>query len=241
MRVVVMGLGRLGGSLVQLLPEAGVEVSGWRRGQPVPSGDVAWICVRDDAIAEVAARVPASMPVLHASGALGVDVLAGHAERGVLHPLMTFPGATLHLPNLRGVAARIDGTAGAKAVATQIAAALGMIPLEVSGDVRAYHAAAVLASNHVAAVFADAALTLSRAGVPPAAARAALLRLAHESLDRVAENGASAITGPAARGDVRTMDGHRAVLDPEAVAAYDAIAARIVTLRAPGRLGPSSR
>jgi predicted short-subunit dehydrogenase-like oxidoreductase (DUF2520 family) len=117
-------------------------------------------------------------------------------------------------------------------VARELATALGLHPVDVPGDPRLWHAAAVLASNHVAAVFADALGLMARAGVEPAAARAALLPLAHASLDRVAEAGPAAITGPAARGDLATIAGHRAVLPEELRSAYDAVAARIFALRA---------
>lgn len=230
MRVVLMGQGRLGSSLLPLLLAAGVEVRPWRRGEALPPADVYWLCVKDAAIPEVARLPPPDAVLLHASGALGPEVLGERAERGLLHPLMTFPGPAIHLPELRGVAARIDGSPGARAAAGALAAALGLVPLEVPGDVRLYHAAATLASNHVAAVFLDAAATLAAAGVEPTLARAALARLAHESLDRVAAGGPAALTGPGARGDLATLDAHRAALDPALRPAYDAVAARIARL-----------
>lgn len=231
MRVALMGLGRLGRSLAVLLPRAGLDVVGWRRGEPLPPADVYWLTVRDDAIADVAALLPPDAAVLHASGARGPEALGERTARGVLHPLMTFPGPEIGLPDLRGVGARLDGTPPAMAAGRHLADALGLRPFPVPGDPRLYHAAAAMASGHAAALLAAAAQVMARAGVPEPEARAALLPLALESLRRVGEIGPAAITGPAARGDVVTEAGHRAVLHDEERAFYDALAEAIRRLR----------
>lgn len=230
MRVAICGLGRLGRSLLLLLPRAGIEAVGWRRGEAWPEADVYWITTRDDTIAEVAAAVPPGAIALHSAGARASTILPC-AERAVLHPLMTFPGPEVGLPALEGVGARVEGTPRAVEVARRIARALGLVPVDVPGDPRLWHAAAVLASNHVAAVFADAVAVMVSAGVERDVASAVLRTLAESSLARVAEVGPAAITGPAARGDVATLAGHRSVLPPALVPAYDAVAERIVALR----------
>lgn len=231
MRVALLGMGRLGRSLAVLLPRAGVDVCVWSRGAPIPEADVYWLTVRDTAIAEVAALLPKDAVALHASGAAGPEALGPRAERGVLHPLMTFPGPEVGLPDLAGVGARVDGTPAAVAAGRAIALALGLVPFSLPGDPRLYHAAAALVSGHAAALLASAAGLLGRAGVPEAEARALLLPLAVESLRRVAEAGPAAITGPAARGDDATEEAHRAVLLPEERAFYEALAATIRRLR----------
>ncbi len=232
MRVVILGVGRLGGSLVPLLRDAGVDAVPWSRGAPVPpDADVYWVTVRDSAVAEVAARLPARAVALHAAGAHGPDLLGERPERGVLHPLMTFPGPAVGLPDLRGVGARVDGTPGAVRHATALAERLGLRPFRVPGDTAAYHAAAALASGHLSALFLDSARVLARAGVPMEDAPALLLPLALESLKRAAEAGAAALTGPAARGDVATEQRHRAVLADEEASIYAALADRIRRLR----------
>lgn len=228
MRVGLLGQGRLGRSMAVLLPAAGLEVRCWRRAEPLPEADVYWICVRDGAIAEVAAQVPREATVLHASGALGPEVLADHPHHGVLHPLMTFPGPEVGLPDLHGAGASVAGPARAEAEA--IARALGMDPFEVHGDLRRYHAAASLASGHLAAAFLDAAAVLRAAGVEDPGPR--LLPLALESLRRAAEAGGAAITGPAARGDAATVAGHEAVLEGEVAALYRLLGRRILQHRA---------
>jgi predicted short-subunit dehydrogenase-like oxidoreductase (DUF2520 family) len=232
MRVVVLGVGRLGGSLLPLLRAAGVDVVGWSRGESVPRGaDVYWITTRDDSVAEVARQLPPDAVALHAAGAHGPELLGDRRERGVLHPLMTFPGPALGLPDLRGVGARVDGTPRAVQLARTLAERLGMRPFSLPGDVRLYHAAATVASGHAAALFLDAAGLLARAGLSDADARALLLPLALESLRRVSAGGPDAITGPAARGDDATVRGHLDALGPADAALYVGLSERIRALR----------
>ena len=65
-----------------------------------------------------------------------------------------------------------------------------------------YHAAAVLASNNLAALIGIAADLLVEAGVPPDDAVSTLLPLARGTLANIEEVGLhKALTGPAARGD----------------------------------------
>ncbi|MES2641784.1 MAG: Rossmann-like and DUF2520 domain-containing protein [Myxococcota bacterium] len=228
MRVAILGVGRLGGSLAALLRAAGVDVATWSRGELIPVGvDVYWITVRDSGVAEVAALLPPDAVALHAAGAHGPALLGDRAERGLLHPLMTFPGVEVGLPDLRGVGARIDGTPGAVHAARFLAERLGLHPFRIAGDTRLYHAAASLASGHLSALFLDAAGVLARAGVASHEARALLLPLAIESLRRVAGAGGVALTGPAAREDRATERDHEAVLTAEEAAIYAALSKRV--------------
>lgn len=223
MNVALLGMGRLGRSLAQLLPAAGWSVRPWRRGETLPAADIYWLTVRDEAIGEVAASLPTGAIALHASGSAGPEVLGGRVVGGVCHPLMTFPGPEVGLPSLTGAGMCVAGPPAARDAAIAIARSLGMEPFEVTGDRRLYHASACLVSGHLAAGFLDAVSVLVAAGVDPDRAPRLLYPLAAESLRRAAEFGATAITGPAARGDVATIEGHREALDPAVRAVYDAL------------------
>lgn len=228
MHVAILGLGRLGGSLAVLLRAARVDVVTWSRGEPLPVGaDVYWITVGDGNVAEVAAILPPDAVALHAAGAHGPELLGDRPHRGVLHPLMTFPGVAVGVPDLRGVGARVDGTPRATAAALELAGLLGLRPFHVPGDSRLYHAAASLTSGHLAALFLDAAGILTRAGVPAEEARALLLPLATESLRRVAAAGGVALTGPAARGDRATEQQHEDALSPDESRIYAVLSDRV--------------
>jgi predicted short-subunit dehydrogenase-like oxidoreductase (DUF2520 family) len=215
MRVVLVGPGRLGRSLHILLQRAGHEVRLLSRGDTWPGGDVGWLTVPDRAIEEAAVVVPREVPALHASGASDLRPLAHHVERGSLHPLMTFPGPEVALPDLRGVAAAIDGTPRAAALARELAVDLGLAPFAVPGDRRLYHAAAVMAGNFATLFLAEASRVLAAAGVPLADAPAILAPLALRSLHNAeaAPGGPlTALTGPIPRGDRAVLDAHRAAL-----------------------------
>jgi predicted short-subunit dehydrogenase-like oxidoreductase (DUF2520 family) len=74
----------------------------------------------------------------------------------------------------------------------------------------------------------------SAAGMP----LAPYLELARSTLDNVAELGvAEALTGPAARGDVATLDRHRQAIDPREWPAYDALVAEARRLASPPGAG----
>ena len=232
MRVVLLGAGRLGRSLYTLLGAAGVDVVLCRRGQAFPvvqEGDVYWLTVQDAGLALASSSLPRDRVVLHSSGVNNADIL-GHPLGGVLHPMMTFPGPELGLPDLRGVGARVEGPPQARAAASELALALGMVPVECADPV-AWHLAASMVSGHLAVLFLDAAALLEEAGVANAAAL--LLPLAQESLVRAALSGDSAITGPAVRGDEATVLKHLKRLGRED-AVYRALDGRIRARRGGG-------
>jgi predicted short-subunit dehydrogenase-like oxidoreductase (DUF2520 family) len=216
MRIAIMGMGRLGRSLHELMNETTtLQPIAWRRNEPIPGGiDVFWICVRDDAIQEVAEQIPPGSIVLHSSGALPVEVLRPHCPAGSLHPLQSFPGPEISTPSPTNLPAAIAGDARAVAAAKHIAAALGFRAFELSGDRRAYHAAAVIAGNFGTVLLAEASRLLASAGVDPALAPKLLAPLALSSIEQATQTGpAEALTGPFARGDADTIAGHLALLD----------------------------
>lgn len=211
--VALMGQGRLGRSLALLLPERGVSVVAWRRGELVPDADLHWILVPDGAVAEVAGLVPRGALVLHGSGALDVDVLRPHAPAGSLHLLQSFPGPDVALPALDGVPAALAGDAEAVQAARRLALRLGLVPVHVPGDRRLYHAAAVLAGNLGTVLFDQACQVLAAAGVPPHRCAEALGPLAIGSVRQaVRSHPLDALTGPVARRDAATLAAHAAAL-----------------------------
>jgi len=210
--IAIVGPGRLGRSLEALLAERSFHVPLIGRGGVVPQVEVVVLAVPDRALAAAAAALPLGPIVLHCSGAATVDVLAPHRPRGSWHPLMTFPGPEVALPDLEGVPAAVAGDPEAIGVATALTHCLGMAPLHVTGDRRLYHAAAVLAGNLATVLLAEAARALEAAGVEATEARQALYPLANQSLRNAIADPARALTGPVARGDLSTLDGHRDAL-----------------------------
>lgn len=175
------------------------------------------ICVPDDAIEEVAARIgPRQGIALHTCGAKGHEALraiAG-ASLGTLHPLQTVPDPATGVEALRGAAFAVSGDAEAVAWAERIVRAAGGMVLRIEDWARPlYHAAAVLASNALTALLDAARTAIEAAGVGPGDSLRALGPLARASLDNALRLGPeAALTGPVRRGDAVTVAAHRNAL-----------------------------
>ena len=211
MEIGIVGTGRLGTSLATLLRSRGCTVDLVGRERP-PRGEVVLLAVPDDRIPEAAGVLPGGPIVLHCSGTAPVDRLSPHVRRGSFHPLMTFPGPD-RLPDLEGVPAAIAGHPEAVEAARRIARRLGMRPIDVPGDRRLYHAAAVIAGNFATVLLAEASRVLAAAGVDADEAPSLLAPLALQSLRNAARpHPERTLTGPVARGDRGTLDAHREAL-----------------------------
>jgi predicted short-subunit dehydrogenase-like oxidoreductase (DUF2520 family) len=233
--LVVVGRGRVGGSLAGAAELAGIDVrlvSADQAIEHVEGSGAVLLCVPDDAITEVCARLAPSSPRLvgHVSGATGLDALAPAADNGAsafsLHPLQTFADDETPVESTPAAIAGSDGEA--LAFARSLAEALGMKPFEVREESRAaYHAAAAIASNLLVALEESAAEVLDRIGVDEA--RELLAPLVLRTVANWVERGPEALTGPIARGDRATVQRHRRALAetaPEIVRLYDVLAAR---------------
>lgn len=242
--VRLIGPGRAGRSLAAALADAGCDVRDvLTRRDDVRNAargvDVLVIATSDTAIAEVAARVApeAETVVVHLSGALGLDVLSTHPRRASLHPLVPLPSAEVGRVRLRsGITFAVAGDP----VAAELARLLGGSVVVVDDEHRAaYHAAACIASNHLVALMGQVERVAKSAGLD----LDTFVGLARAALTDVAELGpASALTGPAARGDDATLDRHRHTLDASEIPGYDAgvtLARRLASTARPAPARPA--
>ena len=227
--VRIIGGGRAGASMAAAMSEAGWHVQPIL-GRDSPRSEIAaaaigtdlvLIATPDAVVATVAAaiRPAADTVVAHLCGSLGLDVLAPHELRASLHPVMSLPDAAI------GARRLLDGGWFAVAgdpLVRDVVTDLGGQVLEVhDADRAAYHAAAVIASNHLVALLGQAERVAATAGVP----FAALMDLVHATVDNVAGLGpARALTGPAARGDDETLRRHLEAIAPSERTAYEALA-----------------
>ena len=184
--------------------------------------DLCVIATPDAMIADVAHAIrPADAVVLHLSGVTGLDALGVH-RAAALHPLVALPEEVAGAEALRTAWFAIGGDPVAQELADQLSGRWFPIADE---DRTLYHAAAVVASNHLVALLGHLERIAAEIDVPVDA----FLRLAQGSLDDVARlGGADALTGPARRGDESTLDAHRAALSarlPDELPAYDALLA----------------
>jgi predicted short-subunit dehydrogenase-like oxidoreductase (DUF2520 family) len=233
LRCAVIGRGRLGTALAAGLREAGVTVEGPLGREATGAGaDVVVLAVPDAEIAAAAAAVAPGPLVGHCSGATTLAPLAGH-EAFSLHPLMTVTAAGAAFT---GATCAVAGaTPRALAVATALAHALGLRPVEVDdADRAAYHAAASVASNFLVTLEAAAERLAASAGVD----RAALVPLVRAAVENWAELGPErALTGPIARGDEATVTRQRDAVEeraPELLGLFDALAEATRELAATG-------
>jgi predicted short-subunit dehydrogenase-like oxidoreductase (DUF2520 family) len=232
--VRLVGSGRAGGSLVGALTSVDVRVRDvLGRGDDLSAAaadvDALVIATPDDSVGEVAAAVRPvpSTVVMHLSGSLGLDVLSPHARRASMHPLAALPDAEVGRLRLRsGISFAVAGDPSA----AELVRRLGGQPVAVAEADRAtYHAAACIASNHVVALLGQVERLAQEIGLD----LDVFLGLTWAALADVAARGpAAALTGPAARGDLATLQRHRDAIAPDELEAYDAgvaLARRLVS------------
>lgn len=177
------------------------------------------IAVADSALPHVAEALAGGNPrggvALHTCGAKGPEELAAMRALGVscgtLHPLQTVSDLRAALTSLPGSAFAIAGDEAAVQWAERIVERLSGVVVNIRPGARPlYHAAAAMASNHLAALI-DAAQQLMAAATgqnEPAALRA-LAPLIRASIVNVLDRGpAAALTGPIERGDADTVALH---------------------------------
>ena len=219
--ITVVGGGRVGTALASALGTSGCTVTHLSaRALPGDLDAEAYLlAVRDPFIASTATAILAAHrgapPVLlHTAGGLSSAILreAGAAGGAVLHPLAAFAGREVPLA---GVLFAIEGDDRGRQVALALVTRLRGQPLVLdAAQLARYHAAAVLASNHVLALVEDAARLLRDLGVERTVAQNGLASL----FSGVAENLVAAglplaLTGPIARGDIAAVERHLAALE----------------------------
>lgn len=209
--LAIIGPGRLGRSVSEILSNGGHKFQLFGRHERIPQARLTWLTVPDRDIPAAAASVPAGGIILHASGALDHSVLRPHPCVGSLHPLMTFPGPELGMPQTQ-VPAAVAGDTEAVEAALGLSKLLGFTAVRVPGDRSLYHAAAVTAGNFATVLLVQASNMLRAAGVSEPEARALLGPLAITSIKNAIEHGADALTGPVARGDEEVIEAHLTAL-----------------------------
>ncbi len=223
-RIRIVGAGRAGGSFALALGDVGWQPELLLHGVPLARSaeavEAVLLCVPDGVVAEVASEIEPDdgCVVLHCAGSLTLDVLGTHPRRASVHPLVSLPSPPIGSARLRGAWFGVAGDP----LAGELVADLGGRSVEVPDRHRAeYHAAAVIASNHLVALMGQVQRVAASAGVP----LDAYLQLAAGSLANVGELGpAAALTGPVARGDWGTVAAHLAALGPDERATYEAMA-----------------
>ena len=180
--------------------------------------DVFLITVPDDQIADIAAQLSGlefEATALHTSGALSADVLAPLRKQGwhtgSIHPLISVSDSDTAL---EGAFWSVEGDAAALRTGKAIVRDLGGQSFSIrSEDKPLYHAAAVMVSGNVVALFDVALEMLMQCGLDRKTAAAILLPLIASTVRSLqTKDTAHALTGTFSRGDVETVRRHLAAL-----------------------------
>lgn len=176
------------------------------------------VAVSDQAVTPVAELLASRNGKLHVAvhtcGSYGPELLTPLKDNGVscgaLHPLQTIGDGAHGAIALRNAPFAVSGDPDALTWAESIATTLSGHILHILPEARPfYHAAAVMASNYMAALLDSAEQLMVLAGVPKPDAIRALAPIARTSLDNIVRCGPiEALTGPVVRGDTETVARH---------------------------------
>jgi predicted short-subunit dehydrogenase-like oxidoreductase (DUF2520 family) len=159
------------------------------------------------------------LSVCHASGMLTAEALKPVRERGAtvfsFHPLQTFPrdfASKDIVPTARGIFYAVDGTPQAIKRAKLFARKLGGKVIEINPEMRAfYHAACVVASNHLTTLLSILEAMFKEFGSKEKDFLPVFTPIIMATLRNVeATSPAAALSGPVARGGVETVTEHLA-------------------------------
>ncbi len=182
--------------------------------------DVVFITTPDREIARVAGQINDrggfrhGQVVFHTSGAHPADEVGAARLSGALaaslHPLQSFADVKMTMENLPGSYFALEGDEGTLALAEQIVLDLDGRSFSIAAvDKPLYHAAACIASNYLVSLMHFATGLYSRFGLSREEAFEALYPLVQGTIKNIRQVGpAAALTGPVARGDGTTLEGH---------------------------------
>jgi predicted short-subunit dehydrogenase-like oxidoreductase (DUF2520 family) len=240
--ILLIGTGRVAFHLGHALRRAGIPLVGIAGRDParvqalakelscpsfglkdtLPHADLRILAVSDDAIKTVADGLPKDgTPVVHLSGSKSLALLAGRAHRGVLWPVQSFsPGGPIDLAHVPLVVdADDDATLD---LLRDLAAKLSSTVVHLPFDQRQrLHLSAVIASNFPVFLLREAERLLLDHQIDPAL----LHPLWRSATDKALHGADRAVTGPARRGDVKTIAQQMDLLadEPELRSAYSAL------------------
>ncbi len=208
---------------------------------------IIFITTPDDAIEQTAQQLATKIKwsgsgcvALHASGALSSEALnslrAIGFSTGSMHPLISVSDPLTGAKSLGKAHYCIEGQRQAVSVARTLVRELGGQSFSIrTRDKALYHAAAVMSSGHMVALFDLATEMLARCGLSDKQSRAALLPLMQSTLENLSTHTPSrALTGTFARADLATVNKHldalRELKTPDALAAYILLGQRSLEL-----------
>lgn len=205
---------------------------------------VIFLTVPDGAIREVAGELAACSAdldgkiIVHCSGATSSEALAACRDAGALvasmHPLYAVSSRFDCWQELGRAWFSLEGDEVAVQTLEALLDNLGNKHGRIDAAQKTrYHAAAAMASNLVVGLYDMAAGELARCGLNRTEAESALAALFLGNAQHIAADGVEAsLTGPAARGDQATIDGHLACLDGRDRKVYELLTEELLEIAA---------
>lgn len=199
--------------------------------EQLPPSDIVLITTPDDVISNIAKTIASvgrssrrRSTFLHTSGALSSAVLAPLAKRGFhtgsLHPLISVSDSRAGAEALSGAFFCVEGDSAAVRSAKAIVRDLNGHAFTIKPESKAlYHAAAVMSSPHLSALFDVAVQMLVSCGLKAKEAQQVLTPLVQSTVNNLKRTSPEkALTGTFARGDVATVKRHLQALSPKQLA-----------------------
>jgi len=213
-----------------ILLDAPVRELNFKQLGKLPSSSLVIIATPDDQIEKVALKLARANTregetgtALHTSGALSSTTLSPLAERGwhvgSIHPLIAVSEPRSGARALRGAFWCIEGDTEALRMARRIVADLKGQSFSLMAKRKPlYHAAAVMASGNMVALFDVALEMLSHCGLTSKEAQRVLLPLVESTVRNLSfSEPARALTGTFARGDLATVKLHMEALSSSGI------------------------
>lgn len=177
-------------------------------------------------IGEIAELPVKEKRICHCSGALASDVFAPARERGArvcsVHPLVAVSDRFESWKTLRGAFFTLEGDGETARAMEQLLRRCGAQTAVISAeDKPRYHLAACVVSNLAVGLSEWGMQLLEQCGFTREQAQTALSPLIRGNADSICRKGTrDALTGPAERGDLGTIQSHMACLTPREQALY---------------------
>ncbi len=234
-RFGIIGLGRVGGAIMTLMRQAGhtpvwaVSSKAGRRGLEVfsslpdePFGaEVVFLTVPDSVIEHLAEEIAGrwgkacdGIAFFHFSGLFSSDLLESLERMGgevaSLHPLQSIMDVAQAGRAIQESFFTVEGSENAAAIARDMVSSIGSRVKDIAKqDKVLYHAAAVIASNYLVSLAAQAEGLMEAIGL----SLDHLIPLIRGTVSNIEKHGRSALTGPVQRGDWATVGAHLTELD----------------------------
>ncbi|CAN2049959.1 DUF2520 domain-containing protein [Candidatus Magnetomoraceae bacterium gMMP-1] len=182
--------------------------------------DLVFITTPDDLIERVCTEIAKrhglkkNSIVIHCSGLLSSKILNCAKDSGCyaasIHPLQSFAKATYDKNLFEDIFMSVEGDIKALEMAQKIISDLGARSIKIYTETKnLYHAAAVVASNYLVTLLYLAQELNRAAGIPKKYSLESLKPLIQGTLNNIETYGIpSALTGPIARGDLKTVKNH---------------------------------